>query len=230
MDAMGGLYPLCGGAILWRFMSAMPPGSDPKPAAPTVLEYQIPRGASSTAIIWCRILALWMGAWGIYVGSTGLEPLVFGLFSRASSIGFAEAVEWLVVLLAQGGVWIAMACYCWVRAPNLAAKMAATDDDRPLSHQAMSSDELLGTIVIGIGVYVTAEGLPSLARMIFDQLRQFGVMGNLSNILDQQGFFFALARCVLGVFLILKADWIVRVLCRRRTAESHGTDDPTRRA
>jgi hypothetical protein len=219
MDAMGGLYPLRGGAILWRFMSAMPPGSDPKPTAPTVFEYGGPREGSPAAIIWCRILALWMGAWGIYLGSSGLESLVVGLFSRSSSINLAEGIEWFFFVLAQGGIWIAMACYCWIRAPQLADRMARTGDDRPRSHQAISSDELLSTIVIGIGVYLMAEGLPSFARMIFEHLQRFGIMGYWSNIFDQQGFFLALARCALGIFLIFKADWIVRVLCRGRSKD-----------
>jgi hypothetical protein len=99
IEAMMGLYPPIGGAILQRFMSAIPPGSDPQPAAQPVFDYDRPQGASEFAVIWCRILAIFMLGWGLYFAASTVGNLIVYFFSpgqlRLGEVGIYATVALL---------------------------------------------------------------------------------------------------------------------------------------
>lgn len=230
-----GLYPPIGGAILRRFMSAIPPGSDPQPAAQPVFDYERPHGASEFAVIWCRILAIFMLGWGFYFAASTVGNLIFILFS-SGQMRLGEVGIYATVSLLPNVVWFLMAWYCWTRAPKLAGRIVGDIAAQQAPRRGMAPDELLGVLLIAIGAYLLAEGLPLIARIVFDIIRENAgnpAVKSLDAYVHEQEVFTAAIRCILGLWFILGMRGVVSLLRRlsigRTAPESGDIDDPTPR-
>ena len=216
-------------------MSAIPPGSDPKPAPQPVLDYDQLQTASAPAVIWCRILAIWMLGWGLYYSTSTLGTLIAYFFFPGQP-HFGEAGIYATVSLLPDVIWFLMAWYCWTKAPKLAGRIVGDIASQHTPHRGMAPDELLGVLVIGLGAYLLAEGLPTIARIVYDVIveRAGNIAANpLSDVVHEQGVFTAVIRCVLGSWFILGMRRVVSLLrCLSSggpSAESDDKDDPTPR-
>ena len=77
----------------------------------------------------------------------------------------------------------------------------------------MSADELLLTLIIGIGIYMLAIGFSSLVQFIFLVLDQPRYAGQSNNV--QVGLIVgSVARCLLGFWFILGPRGIVNIVRR----------------
>jgi hypothetical protein len=170
----------------------------------SVLGYAAPRPAPFVAVIWCRILAIWMFGWGLYSGAGWLGALAMVF---APHYTLEQAAGQLIAATVTTGVWLLIAWYCWRKAPDLARRMSAGAEP-PETSRAMSSDELLGVIVIGIGVYLLADGLPTLAwvlTVIIENIRGTATPESLYERTMISG----VIRCTLGLWMILGTGGVV---------------------
>jgi len=166
------------------------------------------------AVVWCRILALWMLAWGLYTGATFVALGLYFLFN----IGVRQSYPQLLPILTSqglpGALWLLMAWYCWRKAPDLARRMTQNQDqDQNLSARGMTAEELLHIVLMGIGVYLLSDGLPMLVQMAWEKFEELrsglpGAQMNDSYIWD------SVVRCILGFWLILGTHGIVLLLRR----------------
>jgi hypothetical protein len=216
-------------------MSAISPGSDPQSAPPPVLEYDRPQSASASAVIWCRILALWMLGWGLYYTTSTVGNLVAYLF-RPGQLTAGEVGIYATIFLLPDVIWLLMAWYLWTKSPKLADRIVHDIARERQPRREMSPDELLGVLLIGMGVYLLAEGLPNIARIVFDVLVQNAANAQARSLADyvhEQSFFTAIFRCGLGLWFILGVRGVVSLLRRlsaeRPAPESGGIDGPAPR-
>jgi hypothetical protein len=189
----------------------LPPGNE-SPGEPPVIGYATPSTAPTFAIVWCRVLALWMFAWGIETALADLEYSLGGLFQSSASQTYLVKLFLFVMQCLPAILWLSIAWYCWRKAPTLALRM--TREQEPvLSQRPMSPDELLSIITMGIGIYLLAEGLTGVTQaavQVFENTRS----GERSSMAIWENHLISIARCILGLWLILGTHGVVTLLRR----------------
>jgi len=197
--------------IITLYMSeSAPPEEGNEVDAPVVLSYSSQSGVSAAAVVWCRLLALCMLGWGVQSLVVGLVPMIDNL--PRASFDFRTGVLYFVFSVLPGGVWLILGWYCWAKAPSLADRMARGRTEG-LSQQGMSSDELLTTLMIGIGIYLLTQGLPALAQYVYENLAR-AQSGTGSGIAYHGAILGAIVRCSLGLWLILGTRGILTIIRR----------------
>ena len=178
-----------------------------------VLEYAPKNMPSMLAVVWCRILALWMLSWGLYTSIPALVAMCgYILTSSGSNQRFGENAAELFIWGLPGIIWLSMAWYCWRKAPAIALRMTSVRAEGPSEFVSnMTVTELLHVLLMVIGVFLLSTGLPSIAQWAFDKV---GAMRNAQAQTVSPQFWTAIARCALGLWLILGTRGIV-VLLRR---------------
>jgi hypothetical protein len=130
------------------------PAENPQP----VLGYALHK-PSANVIVWCRLLAVAMFAYGIeqFVSLSGYLLLQL---SQGATVRFNIAMQGAAVIV----VWPVLGWYCWSHAPDLAMRVSrgTSDDDVDESDRSQKSDDLLTVALMTLGVYQFVEGLPLL--------------------------------------------------------------------
>ncbi len=193
-------------------MSEIQTTGDGTPATLPVIGYAMPATIPIFAIVWCRILSLWMLAWGLESASSFVASFVDYLTTERR---FGVASSRLPVTLAEflpGIVWLLIAWYFWRKPPAIALRMTRGHELSP-SPRGMAPNELLSIITIGIGIYLLAIGLTGVAQAVviaFDNARNvtttpMAIWENHSG---------SIARCILGLWLILGTQGVVGLVRR----------------
>jgi len=178
-------------------------------AAP-VLAYQTSPVTSTSAVVWCRILALFMLGWGLQSVLVGLVEVIDYVQRSGMNTRFIAAM--ILYPLVPAFVWLLLAWYCWAKAPSLADRMTRGRAENP-APSSMSADELLLTLIIGIGIYMLAGGIGTISQMVFLFLQQTRYPGQANNL--QIGIIVgSVVRCLLGFWLILGPRGIVNLVRR----------------
>lgn len=193
-------------------MSDTPSPSTEMVGKSPVIGYVTPSTAPPNAVIWCRILALWMFAWGLETALTALEYDFGSFINRSPSETYPFLFMMFVLEFLPAALWLLIAWYCWRKAPALAVRM--TRELQPsTSHPPMAPDELLSIIVMGIGIFLLTAGLTGIAQamiQIFENIRENGRL--FTSILESH--LISIARCILGLWLILGTQGVVTLLRR----------------
>jgi hypothetical protein len=178
-------------------------------AAP-VLAYHSSSVASTSAVVWCRILAIFMLGWGLQSALIGVVAVID--YGQRSAINARFVAAMFLYPLVPGAVWLLLAWYCWAKAPSLADRMTRGSAENA-APSSMSADELLLTLIIGIGIYMLATGFSDFAQLIyiFLERKQFVGQTNTVGVGIIVGSF---ARWVLGFWFILGPRGIVDIVRR----------------
>jgi len=175
-----------------------------------VLPYMSSPVASTAAVVWCRLLALWMLGWGIQSSLIGLVQTID--YVRRYAFDAPAMTGIFLGSMITPSVWLILAWYCWAKAPRLAGRMVRGRAE-DLSPRGMSADELLTTIMIGIGIYLLAEGLHVVAQWVYIGLaRVRSGAGSLDGI--DAVVVGSIVRCSLGLWLILGTQGILTIIRR----------------
>jgi hypothetical protein len=189
---------------------------------PGVLPYSTGPMASASAVVWCRLLAVVMLGWGAQTAIVALAQLVD--FLPRSSFNASTIVEYGIGLALPTIVWLILGWYCWAKAPVIANRMARDRAEQNLSPHGMNPDELLATLTMGIGIYMLANGLPTVAQYSYDVFgRVRNGLGPFTNYYG--GIVGAVIRCALGLWLILRTRGIVTII-RRHSGRWRDTTTP----
>jgi hypothetical protein len=189
-------------------MPDSPPPLNPTESAPaSVLSYSSPPTASTSAVIWCRLLAICMLGWGLQ----SLLTVAIGTIDSFRRFGFdPNTFGYFLGYMLPTLVWLALAWDCWARAPSLADRMSRDRSDTNSSH-GMTSDELLSTFIIAIGIYLLTEGLPAIAWQLYESISRarFGsATGFNGNTVA------AILRCFIGLWFILGTRGVLTIIRR----------------
>jgi hypothetical protein len=187
---------------------------------PSVLPYSTAPVASSSAVVWCRLLALVMLGWGAQTAITTLVEIVDYLFRRPLDV--RQSIVIAIALFVPITVWFFLGWYCWSKAPALAARMAR-DHSEDLSPRGMSADELLMTAIIGVGIYLLTGGLPAFAEYFYE-ISMTPRMG-MVPFNYYGGIIGAIVRSALGLWLILGTRGIATII-RRHSGRWRDTNTP----
>jgi hypothetical protein len=171
------------------------------------LGYATPSAPSEQVVIWCRILALLMLAFGVISLSRSMVLFVAGLFGHPSFIELVASTLFGGNL--DGIVWLLLVWYCWRKAPRIATRIAPGQHP-PASQGGASSDELLHTVTIGIGMYLLFDGLPSLGGLIYRFIE--GMRAASFTGITMETFIPPVIRCGVGLWLILGTRGIVQLV------------------
>jgi hypothetical protein len=182
-----------------------------------MLGYATPSAPSELVVIWCRILALLMLAFGVISLSRSMMLFATGMLSHADFINLVTSALFGGNL--DGIVWLLMAWYCWRKAPKLATRIAPGQHPKATLGGA-SSDELLHTITIGIGMYLLFDGMPSLGGLAYRFIE--GMRAASFTGITVQTFIPPIIRCGVGLWLILRTRGVVQ-LVRGRAGQWHDT-------
>jgi hypothetical protein len=199
-----------GGAIIVCMPESTSPIEGNEADLPVVLAYQPRAVASTAAVVWCRLLAICMLGWGVESSVVGLAEAIDYL--PRSSFDARTLVMYFLALILPGATWLFLAWYCWAKAPVLADRMTR-DTTQDASSQGMSADELLTTIIIGIGIYLLTVGLPSAVNLIYTELTMVRNGGRPMNGVSGT-FVGVIVRCLLGIWLILGPQGILKIIRR----------------
>jgi hypothetical protein len=168
--------------------------------------------APTFAVVWCRILSLWMLAWGLESATSFVASFV-GYLSTERRFGVTSS-QWPVLLVEflPGIVWLLIAWYFWRKAPAIALRMTRGHELSP-SPRGMAPDELLSIITIGIGIYLLTVGLTGVAQAViiaFDNARNI----TTTPMAIWENHSGSIVRCILGLWLILGTHGVVALLRR----------------
>jgi hypothetical protein len=216
-------------------MSGIQPTRIETPDKPHVIGYAGPTTnmPPTFAVVWCRILALWMLGWGLYAESAFVGMLLISMSGFRARQMFAQ--EWGVMFMEglPGIVWLLMAWYCWRKAPALASRMTRDlGDGQNLSARGMTADELLHVLLMGIGIYLLSIGLSAIAQWAgtkFEAMHSGPVVGQVSNTIVSPSIYGSIVRCILGFWFIFGTHGLVILLRRHggkwRDESKTGTSD-----
>lgn len=186
-----------------------------------VLPYSPGPLASASAVVWCRLLALVMLGWGVQSAIEALAQMID--FLPRSAFGGMTMALYGVGSALPASIWLILGWYCWVKAPLVADRMAR-DRTENLSPQGMNADELLATMMIGIGIYMLTGGLPMVGQYLFESLyRVQNGIGPFNNFYGR--IVGAIIRCALGLWLILGTRGILTII-RRHSGRWRDTNTP----
>jgi hypothetical protein len=193
-------------------MSQIQTNGDGIPVKPPVIGYATPTMAPTFAVVWCRILSLWMLAWGLESATSFVASFV-GYLSTERRFGVTSS-QWPVLLVEflPGIVWLLIAWYFWRKAPAIALRMTRGHELSP-SPRGMAPDELLSIITIGIGIYLLTVGLTGVAQAViiaFDNARNI----TTTPMAIWENHSGSIVRCILGLWLILGTHGVVALLRR----------------
>jgi hypothetical protein len=192
-----------------------PAGNEP------VLGYARTSPPSAMAVLLCRVLAIWMLAWGFYSASDSLSQ-AFNWLLNAQRPPVSTWFAFFIDLGLTAGIWFSFAWYCWTRAPALAEKMAGLTDP-PVSSSPMTSDELMHVLLIGIGIYLLADGLPLfLGSLIVLGFKEFIYPRDQFEI--HSWVITGAIRCGLGLLLIIRTHWVAAFFRRRARSSRDRVD------
>jgi hypothetical protein len=175
------------------------------------LAYHSASGGATSAMVWCRILSLFMLGWGLQSALVGSVQAID--YMQRQPVGGRFVALVLFGTLTPAVVWLLLAWFCWAKAPSLAERITRGLGENPGSSAAMSAGELLFTLIIGIGIYMVATGLPTVMALIFLVLEQ-ARSGGQSDHGQTGAIAGAVARCLLGLWLILGPRGIVQIIRR----------------
>jgi len=164
------------------------------------------------AVVWCRIFALWMLAYGLVDGA-GFVGFVASRLITGRAPYQQEIVDALMFSsILPCAVFLLMAWYCWRKAPVLARRMAA-GSDQGSPQRGSPSHELLHLILIGIGIYLLTTGISQLAWPLYTVIAT-PRNGPADMSLISEPFFSSIVRCGLGAWLTFGTHGLV-ILLRR---------------
>jgi hypothetical protein len=191
--------------------------ADPSPPPAPVLGYDSPINAgNSAAIVWFRILAVWLFANAIHSGTAAIGQIVYYWYNYASYAGvrgFNPAMQVLAITGLPTITWFLLAWYCWAGAPRMAHRASIGVDTGAPARLGVSGDELLGVLLIAVGVYLLSDGLAETGRF-FSLAVIRGRQGNPIFNDVSSAIFAAALRILLGLWLILGNRGIVNLIRR----------------
>lgn len=175
-----------------------------------VVSYETP-SESIFAIVWCRILALWMLAWGIHSAATNAVLILIYMVLRSGStptqVGLQAAIEAFPPAL-----WVVLAWICWRKAPRLASHILQGMPE-PAWHAKVNSQQIIGLMLIGIGIFLLGDGIPAAMQALFRFL-QTGRAFIWIDPLWTSGLAASVLQCGIGIWFILGARGLATAIRR----------------
>jgi hypothetical protein len=188
--------------------------AEPSPPPTPVLGYDSPiHAGNSSAVVWLRILAIWMLACAIHDTTGAVGQLVYYGYRYGTVRFFNPLWETLMAAGLPALVWFAAAWYCWTNAPGIARRASIEGAESNPPRAGMTADELLSVLLVAVGVYLFGDGLGNGGRWIYVAVMR-GRQGN-SVLFDLDSMIFsAVLRVAVGIWLILGNRGIVNLIRR----------------
>jgi uncharacterized membrane protein YhaH (DUF805 family) len=159
-----------------------------------------------------QLFRLLLGIPGTVLSLASYQQIVAQGYTRLSAVGyFAVSVFYILLMLV-------LALLILLRADRIAERLIPVDSEIPASNVAGFGKPILTVASQIIGVYMVATGIPDLAQVIArsHETMQFG--DTLARSIYQTRNLETLATIVVGVLLVIGADYIAGLVYRGETA------------